>query len=565
MKPVFPPNKPKRFHLLLVLLCLPALLSAQPSAPPRAAIASAHPLATEAGFAVLNQGGNAFDAAVAVSATLAVVEPAGSGLGGGGLWLLRRGADGREIMLDGREKAPLAAHSGMFLDTEGKPVPERSLDGPLAAGIPGLPAGLVHLAEHYGRLPLAASLAPAIRHAEDGFPVGARHLRALSGRLEALRKSPAAAAIFLADGDPPQSGARLVQKDLAASLRALAAHGRNGFYGGDMAKKLVDGVRAAGGIWTRRDLEEYRVAERQPIRGHYHGIRIASAAPPSAGGIGLVEMLNLLAEYDLAGVPAVTRKHLIAEAMKRAYHDRELYLGDPDFVSIPVVRLLSLNYAAGLRASLRPDRAMPSAYLSAPSQPEAAGEHTTHFSLLDREGNAVAATLTINNGFGAAFVAPGTGVLLNDEMDDFTAKPGTPNLYGLVGGAANAIAPGKRMLSSMSPTFLDDGQRLGVLGTPGGSRIVSMVLLAVLDFAAGKGPESWVALPRFHHQYLPDRIEHEPGALDAAEMEGLHRLGHELKDVERTYGDMHAVLWERGLRRVSAASDPRGEGAARVE
>jgi gamma-glutamyltranspeptidase/glutathione hydrolase len=547
---------------ILFFILLPSAFSATP---PGAAIASAHPLATRAGFEILQKGGNAFDAAVAVSAALAVVEPAGSGLGGGGFWLLHRASDGKDVMLDGRERAPLAATRNMYLDASGKPVPNRSIDGPLAAAIPGLPAALAHLAEHYGRLPLADTLAPAIRYAENGFPVGERHVRLLTPRADVLRRYPAAAEIFLPGGKVPEPGDRQVEKDLAETLGKIARSGRAGFYAGETAEKLVEGVRAAGGIWTLRDLADYRVVERQPLRGFYHGIRITTVAPPSAGGIGLIEMLNVLNGYDLGGLPEVTRKHVIVEAMRRAYHDREEYLGDPDFVIMPVLRLLSPNYAAGLRTTIRLDRALPSAYLSQPMQPEPAGEHTTHFSILDREGNAVAATLTINYSFGSGFVPPGTGVLLNDEMDDFAAKPGSPNVYGLVGGEANAIEPGKRMLSSMTPTFLDDGRRLGLLGTPGGSRIVSMVLLAVLDFAEGKGPDSWVAVPRFHHQYLPDIIEYEPGGLSETEKAGLRKLGHELKEVERRYGDMQAIQWDKAANHVRAASDPRGEGSARVE
>ncbi|BBL76107.1 gamma-glutamyltransferase [Methylomagnum ishizawai] len=548
--------------ILCLLVYFPQVHAA--ARPPQAAIASAHPLATQAGLDILGQGGNAFDAAVAVGATLAVVEPAGSGLGGGGLWLLRRGEDGKEILLDGRERAPLAAARDMYLDKAGQSIPGLSIDGALAAAIPGMPAALVHLAEHYGRLPLATSLAPAIRHAEAGFALGERHLRLLGPRAEVLRRHPAAAAIFLPGGAVPRSGDILVQRDLADSLRKLARQGKAGFYGGTTAAALVEGVRAAGGIWTLDDLAGYRAVERTPIHGDYQGIRITTAAPPSAGGVGLVEMLNMLSAYDLDHAPATTRKHLIVEAMRRAYHDRETYLGDPDAVAMPILRLLSPNYAAGLRSTIRPDRTLPSAALSDTARPRPVGDNTTHYSILDREGNAVAATLSINYGFGSGFVAPGTGVLLNDEMDDFSTKPGSPNVYGLVGGEANAIAPGKRMLSSMTPTFLDDGGRLGVVGTPGGSRIVSMVLLAALDFAQGHGPASWIAVPRFHHQYLPDVIEYESGGLTGAERDGLERLGHVLKAVDRRYGDMQAVLWDRRTDRVEAASDPRGEGAARL-
>ncbi|CAI8906368.1 gamma-glutamyltransferase [Methylocaldum szegediense] len=551
--------------LIRLALCLIIVFPVAQASPPQAAIASAHPLATEAGFEILEKGGNAFDAAVAVSAALAVVEPAGSGLGGGGFWLLHRAADGKTVMLDGRERAPLEARPDMYLDEQGKPVPDKSINGALSAGIPGMPAALVHLSEHYGRLPLTTSLAPAIRYAENGFPIGKRHHRLLSFRVDILRRSKAASDVFLIEGNVPDVGTLLVQKDLANTLKQLATSGKKGFYNGDFAKKLVEGVRNAGGIWTLRDLSEYRVVERQPIQGFYRGIRITAPPPPSAGGVGLIEMLNILSGYDLQVVDESTRKHLIVEAMRRAYHDRERFLGDPDFVTIPLQRLISPNYAAGLRASIRPDRALPSDYLSHANLPEPDGENTTHFSILDKEGNRVSATLSINYPFGSGFMVPGTGVLLNDEMDDFAAQPGTANVYGLVGGQPNTIAPGKRMLSSMTPLFVEDAYRIGIMGTPGGSRIVSMMLLAVLDFAEGRTPESWVAVPRFHHQYLPDVIQYEPSGLTENEQAELKKRGHKLKAIDRRYGDMQAVLWNKSTNRVYAASDPRGEGLAKLK
>ncbi|MDO9142046.1 MAG: gamma-glutamyltransferase [Methylobacter sp.] len=530
----------------------------------KAAIASAHPLATAAGFEILARGGNVFDAAVAVSATLAVVEPSGSGLGGGGYWLLHREADGFETMIDGREKAPLAAHHAMYLDKTGTVIPRLSLDGALAAAIPGLPAGLVHLSEKYGRLPLADSLQPAIRAAKNGFAIGEKYRKLLKFRAEVIKQHPPTAQIFLADGEIPKAYAILRQTDLANTLEHLADSGKNGFYTGKIADKLVSGVNKAGGIWTKQDLADYRIVERTPVTGHYRGINITSAAPSSSGGIVLIQALNILSGYDLTQVDELTRKHLIVEAMRRAYHDRSLYLGDPDFVDIPVRRLLNEDYAAGLRSSLRLDKALPSEQLAGQNQPQPEGVNTTHFSIIDEQGNRVAATLSINFPFGAGLVAAGTGVLLNNEMDDFASLPGAMNGYGLVGGVANAIAPGKRMLSSMTPTFLDDGQHVAVLGTPGGSRIISMVLLAALDFAQGNAPDSWVKVPRFHHQFMPDVVEYEHDAVSSDELSGLAAMGHQLKPARYSYGDMQAVQWHKTTHQLTAASDRRGEGQALV-
>jgi gamma-glutamyltranspeptidase/glutathione hydrolase len=549
--------------LLAILLLACASAGAETPRPPAAAIASAHPLATQAGQEVLQAGGNAFDAAVAVAAVLAVVEPYSSGLGGGGFWLLHRATDGRDVMLDGRERAPLAASRDMYLGPGGQVVPDASVDGPLAAAIPGSPAAMVYLAREYGRLPLGRSLAAAIRLAREGFPVDATYRAMARFRLATLQARPAAAAVFLAAGDVPAAGSLLRQPELAATLEALVQQGHEGFYGGHVATALVQGVRQAGGIWSVEDLASYRVIEREPVRFDYRGLRITSAAPPSSGGVALGTMLGILAGYDLGSLDRVGRDHLLIEAMRRAYRDRAEFLGDPDFVSVPVARLIHPWYAAGLRASIRSDRATASAALPGIAG-VSEGNHTTHFSILDRDGNRVAATLTINYPFGSCFVVAGTGVLLNDEMDDFSAKPGVPNVYGLVGAEANAIAPGKRPLSSMSPTFIEGERGVGIIGTPGGSRIITMVLHAVLGFAAGEQPKEWVSRPRFHHQYLPDEVQYEAGAFTDAESLRLQALGHRLRLVEGGFGNMQAVLWERRANRVLAASDPRGIGAAEV-
>lgn len=536
----------------------------QDAAPPQAAISSAHPLATRAGMEVLAAGGNAFDAAVAVSAVLAVVEPYSSGLGGGGFWLLHRAADGFEVVIDGRERAPLAATRDMYLDSEGEVFPDLSVNGALAAGIPGEPAALVHIAEHYGRLPLQRSLLPAVRLARNGFAVD-EHYRRLAGfRLAALQDDPETARIFLdAEDAVPDAGTRILQPELAQTLEALGRAGQAGFYRGAVAAALVDGVRAAGGIWTLQDLEQYRVVERKPLRGEYGGLRIVTVPPPSSGGVVLLSMLNILSGFSLDEYDAATRTHLIIESMRRAYRDRAEYLGDSDFVTVPVARLVSQAHAETLRSSISHAKATPSASLGGYAT-DPGGQDTTHFSILDGAGNRVAATLSINYPFGACIVPPGTGVLLNDEMDDFSIKPGAPNLYGLVGAEANAIAPGKRPLSSMTPVFAGDDAGVAILGTPGGSRIITMVLLGVLDLAAGNLPDSWVGLPRFHHQFLPDVVQYEPGALGGGLGEALTARGHTLQPLDSPYGNMQAIYWDRDSGRVFAASDPRGGGESRV-
>jgi gamma-glutamyltranspeptidase/glutathione hydrolase len=546
-----------------VLLLLSLSIEAGPRPPARDAVASAHPLATEAGLEILAAGGNAFDAAVAVSAALAVVEPYSSGLGGGGFWLLHRAEDGLSVMVDGRERAPLAAHRDLYLDDQGEVVPGLSMDGALAAGIPGEPAALVHIAERYGRLPLARSLAPAVRLAREGFPADKHYQRMARFRQSVMAGFEDTARILLVDGEVPEEGHRIVQSELAETLERLGAEGFDGFYRGPLAQRLVEGVRRAGGIWSERDLAEYRVEERQPIRFRYRGIQVTSAAPPSSGGVALATMLHILDGYDLDSLTPADRVHLLVEAMRRAYRDRAEYLGDPDFVTIPLARVLSQDYAAGLRASLRLDRATPSAALPGSAE-RGSGHHTTHLSILDRAGNRVSATLSINYPFGSGFIVPGTGVLLNDEMDDFSAKPGVPNAYGLVGAEANAVAGGKRPLSSMSPTFLETEDRLGILGTPGGSRIITMVALGILEFAEGHGPQAWVSRPRFHHQFLPDRIQFEPDAFSEPVVRDLRKRGHRLEPLEHPYGNMQAIVWHKGTGRVEAASDPRGLGSARL-
>jgi gamma-glutamyltranspeptidase/glutathione hydrolase len=528
-----------------------------------AAVASAHPLATQAGMQILSSGGNAFDAAVAVTAVLAVVGPHGSGLGGGGFWLLHRASDGLQVMIDGRERAPLAATRDMYLDDSGEVVDGLSINGALAAAIPGEPAALVHIAERYGTLPISHTLAPAIRIAREGFETNAQYNRLAQFRLADMQNDPETARLFLQNDDIPQPGYLIRQPELAATLEAISLHGRSGFYHGEVAEKLVEGVRRAGGIWSLEDLESYRVVERTPHSGSYNGMRVVSASLPSSGGVVLQTMLNILAGFPLDTMDEATRTHVIIEAMRRAYRDRAEHLGDPDFHVAPVAELVSTAHADRLRETIRLDRATP--YPVTGSEAAAAGGmHTTHFSILDSEGNRVAATLSVNYPFGACFTPPGTGVLLNNEMDDFSAKPGVPNLYGLVGSGANAIAPGKRPLSSMSPTFVESEEGVAILGTPGGSRIITMVLLGILDMAEGKLPDAWVSRQRFHHQYLPDVVQYESDAFDVDLAETLQDMGHTLKALDSTYGNMQAILHEPKTGKVYAASDPRGVGMSAV-
>jgi len=545
----------------LVLLLLPSLLWA--AKPPQAAIASAHPLATEAGFEILDQGGNAFDAAVAVAAVLSVVEPYSAGMGGGGFWLLHQAGSGSNVMVDAREMAPGAATRDMYLDAAGNVMREWSTIGPAAAAIPGQPAAFVHLAERYGRLPLEKTLAPAIRYAEEGFKVDDHYRRMATQARERLGRFPEARRVYLHQGDIPAVGHLLVQKELAQVLRLLAEKGRDGFYDGEVAKKLVEAVQTDGGIWTLEDLKRYQVKERDPIIGNFRGAKIITAAPPSSGGIVMLQALTIIDEYKEGDFEPALMPHVTIEAWRRAYFDRARYLGDPDFVSMPIEGLLSYEYGIQMADSISDKQATPSQLLGKINTVQQ-GDNTTHLSVLDQDGNRVAATLSINTLFGSGYMPAGTGVLLNNEMDDFSAKPGTANVYGLVGNDANAIAPYKRPLSSMTPTFVEWDGKVAILGTPGGSRIITMVMLAVLDALEGKSPQQWVSEPRYHHQYLPDAVQAEPVYVGTEEARQLMLKGHKVESTGRPYGNMQAILWDTKLGIVDAASDPRGVGVALV-
>jgi gamma-glutamyltranspeptidase/glutathione hydrolase len=553
--------------LFLLSICVVPLQAAEPKIPARgpgkAAIASAYPLASDAGKEILAKGGNAFDAAVAVAAALAVVEPSSSGLGGGGFFLIRRASDGLEMMIDLREMAPGAASRDMYLDKDGNPIPGLSRDSALAAGIPGEPAGLAHLAKKYGKLPLTVSVAPAIKLAREGFPLYTRLRGGMQFKKDAFLKTPDATRVYLVNGEVPELGHVIKQPELAASLENFAGKGAEGFYTGAFAQRLVDGVRQLGGNWTLADLANYKVVERAPVVGHYRGARIVSGSPPTSGGVALIDALNILEGFDLAALDKVTRAHLVVEAMRRAHRDRAVYLGDPDFVDVPVDRLIHPFYAAGQRASIRMDKATPSNML--PGVDAAApGPSTTHFSVIDAKGNMVAATITLNFFFGSGLMVAGTGILLNNQMDDFSVKPGVPNGFQLIGADANAIAPKKRPLSSSTPTFVEGPNGLMIIGSPGGSYIPGMVILGTLDFMDGKNAQAIVSAPRFHHQFSPDVLQFETDAFTPEERKALEARGHTLREGTRKWGNEQVVTWDYKTGKVEAASDPRGAGVGLV-
>ncbi len=518
---------------LLSVFALCNLLAAQaasvaPVAGANGMVVSAQHLATQVGVQVLKDGGNAVDAAVAVGYALAVVYPAAGNLGGGGFMTLQL-ADGRKTFLDFREKAPLAATRDMYLGADGQVVKGLSTTGHLAVAVPGTVAGLELALSKYGTRKRAEVLAPAIALAEGGFTLDDGDIEMLATATEAFRRDPASAAIFLNQGQPWAVGERLVQADLARTLRQIAERGEAGFYRGPVGAAIVAASLAGKGLVSQADLESYRPRELAPVECDYRGVHVVSAPPPSSGGVVLCEMLKVLEGYPLKdwGYRSARAVHVQIEAMRHAYVDRNNSLGDPDFVANPVARLTSPAHAERIRAAIDPARAGISQRIL-PGVPPHEGSNTTHFSVIDRFGNAVALTYTLNDWFGAKVLAAGTGVLLNDEMDDFTAKLGVPNQFGLVQGEANAIAPGKRPLSSMSPTILtQDGKPLLVLGTPGGSRIITAMLHTILNVVDyGMNVQEAVDAPRFHQQWLPETTNLERYALSPDTEQMLAAMGH---------------------------------------
>ncbi len=504
--------------------------SQAPAAAENGMVVSAQHLATKIGVDVLKRGGNAIDSAVAVGYALAVVYPAAGNLGGGGFMTVQL-ADGRKTFLDFREKAPLAATANMYLDKEGNVVKGLSTLGHLAVGVPGTVSGLELARQKYGTLQRAALIAPAIALAERGFALEQGDIDMLATATPEFKKDPATGAIFLNKGEPFAVGQKLVQKDLAKTLKAISQKGPDGFYKGPVGAAIVRSSQEGKGIITQADLDQYTTRELAPIECDYRGYRVISAPPPSSGGVVICEMLNILEGYPLKdlGFRSAEAVHYQIEAMRHAYMDRNSYLGDPDFVKNPLDRLLDKGYAEKIRAVIDPKKAGVSKDIK-PGVPPHEGSNTTHYSIVDQWGNAVSVTYTLNDWFGAKVTAAGTGVLLNNEMDDFTSKVGVPNLYGLVQGEANAIAPGKRPLSSMSPTIMTkDGKPVFVVGTPGGSRIITVVLHTILNVVDyGMNVQEAVDSPRFHQQWLPDVTNVETFALSPDTRKMLSDMGHNL-------------------------------------
>lgn len=540
-------------------------------------VVTAQHLASDVGLEVLKKGGNAVDAAVAVGYALAVVYPTAGNIGGGGFMTIRF-KDGKSTFLDFRERAPLAATKAMYLDDKGNLVKGLSTEGYLAVGVPGPVAGFEFARSSYGTRPLKELIDPAVKLAREGYVLQQGDADVFERAAERLAKDPAAAAIFLTpEGKPRAVGDRLVQTDLAASLSRIAEEGPDAFYTGAIADLIVKASAEKGGILSKQDFEQYRVRELEPVKCNYRGYEVVSSPPPSSGGVIICEILNILEGYPLSylGYGSAETVHAMVEAMRHAYVDRNTALGDPDFVENPVAKFTDKAYAEEIRKKIDPFKAGVSELL----KPAGFGEssETTHYSIVDDEGNAVAVTYTLNGSFGAGVVAPGTGILLNNEMDDFTAKPGSPNLYGLVQGEANSIAPGKTPLSSMSPTIISkNGEPFMVIGSPGGARIITITLEAILNVIDhGMNIQEAVDAPRIHHQWLPDKVFMEPYALSPDTLKLLSAMGHDVEIDENwtiwgqatgilVGGESVSEIQAGGGARYNGAVDSRiGAGAAR--
>jgi gamma-glutamyltranspeptidase/glutathione hydrolase len=528
-------------------------------------VVSADEFASRVGIEILKKGGNAVDAAVAVGFTLAVTFPQAGNIGGGGFMVIRM-ADGRTTTIDYRERAPAASHRDMYLDEEGNLVSEKSETGHLSVGVPGSVAGLLYALEKYGTRKRDQVIQPAIDFAERGFPVSYRFAGAMKEELEKLSTYPATMKIFTKSGAAYEEGDMLVQTDLASTLKRIKQQGRDGFYKGRTADLIVREMKRGGGLITLEDLESYQPVERPPVMGTYRGNEIVSMGPPSSGGVALVQLLNLMEGYDVGatGFGSSRTISLLAEAMKLVYADRAHYLGDSDFYPVPIEKLISKEYAAERRNLIDTTRATPSSQISQGSFEIREGSETTHYSIVDRWGNAVSVTTTINSWFGSFVVVDGAGFLLNNEMDDFSAKPGAPNMYGLLGGEANAIEPGKRMLSAMTPTIvLKDQKPWMLIGSPGGSTIITTVLQVIMNVVDyGMPIQEAIDAPRIHHQWYPDTLLYEKRGMVMDVLENLQRRGYALKERNGYQGRAEGIIIDRDEGVYWGATDPRGYGSA---
>jgi len=537
----------------------------------KAMIATAHPLATEAGYQVLRDGGNAFDAAVAASFVISVVRPQSTGIGGGGFLVGHESKSRHTMVYDFRERAPAGATRDMFLDAKGEPasftyegrkVPNASVNGHLAVGVPGLVKGLLKIHKKYGKLPLSRVMQPAIEVAEKGFTVYGGLAHALTERSEIMRQFPGTVKVFFPGGQALKVGDTLVQKDLAWTLRQIAKRGEAAYYKGEIAQRLLKEMRRGHGLMTQKDLANYQVLEREPVVGTYRGYKIVSMPPPSSGGVHIIEILNMLAGDDFGkmGFGSVASVHLLTEAMRRAFADRAVYLGDPDFVKIPLKGLLSPTYAQALRRTIDMTKSTPSSAVNPGKPADYESPSTSHLSVVDAWGNAVSTTQTVNFSFGSCVVAEGTGIVLNDEMDDFSKKPGSPNAFGLLGYEANAVAARKTMLSSMSPTLVYDpkGDLRLVVGSPGGPRIISATLQTIINVIDFHMPlADAVHATRIHHQWQPDVLRYEENGLRPEVVAALTKMGHKL-EIKGNIGDVQAIGMDGGT--LTGVSDTRAEG-----
>src|SRR5262245_13708959 len=550
------------FILLFVSLVLPSHAGDGAVTARHGMVVAQEARAARIGAEVLAKGGNAVDAAVATGFALAVTYPRAGNIGGGGYMVIHLARANRQIAIDYRETAPKATTPDIFLNDKGDPDPRKSRDSALSIGVPGTVAGLALAHQRFGSgvFSLSDLIAPAIKLAREGLPIEDDVADSLPRAQTRIARWPAPAKIFLkSDGSALAPGDTLVQSDLADTLEAIAQGGPRAVYGGPVADRLANAIQAAGGIMTREDLKDYRPLLRRPVRGTYRGHTIVSMPPSSSGGVILIEMLNILEGYRLGELAPAARLHLMVEAMRRAYADRAAYLGDPAVVTAPLARLMSKRYAATLRAGIDPERATPSEQIRPEAAPQREGDNTTHFSVVDRYGNAVANTYTINFNYGVGMVAEGTGVLLNNELDDFAAAPSTPNASGLLGGDANAPAPGKRPLSSMTPTIvLKNGKPFLLTGSPGSSRIITTVLQVIVNtIDLGMPIDDAVAAPRIHHQWWPDQIFAEPG-LPPEVIRGLEERGHKVVQPRPGTSANSIMVTPQGL---FGAADPRTRGA----